>query len=278
MKSILITGTSSGIGRATALTFAEHGFRVFAGARKSDQAPVHPNIVPILLDVTDHHSIEEAYQEIYPRTKGQLHALVNNAGTNLNGAFEYTSLEDAKALFDLNYWGPVQLSTTFLPLIRNATSASWSGKILTIGSIGSVAAVPWMAHYHGTKFGILGTMEALRHETHSLGIKVSVVLPGGVKTNFQEKTAISLDRARKMMPTDAPPSYRKSFDKFARIIEASSERGSDPELIARTILKTVNSENPRFKVVVGADARLIHALKRCLPESAFLAIYRKLFA
>lgn len=277
MKSILVTGTSSGIGRATAIALAERGYRVFAGVRRLNDAPDHTNIVPLALDVTSVTSVDSAIGFLEQETNGTLYGLVNNAGTNLNGSLEYTPIQDAKELFELNYWGPIILTTKLLPFLRKGTHPADPAKVLTIGSIGSVAAVPWMAHYHGTKFGILGAMEALRYETHALGMKVSVVLPGGVKTNFQEKTAISLDRARNLMPADSPPSYRQSFEKFARIIEASSERGADPDLIARAIVKTMNSQNPKFKIVVGADARFIHALKRCLPERAFLNLYRRLF-
>lgn len=277
MKSILVTGTSSGIGRATATTLAERGFRVFAGVRSLNDAPVHTNIVPLVLDVTSENSVDTAIQLLEKETNGALYGLVNNAGTNLNGSLEYTPIQDAKELFELNYWGPIMLTTKLPPFLRKGTEPTDPAKVLTIGSIGSVAAVPWMAHYHGTKFGILGAMEALRHETYALGIKVSVVLPGGVKTNFQGKTAISLDRARQLMPADAPHTYRQSFEKFARIIEASGERGVDPELIARAVVRAMNSQNPKFKIVVGVDAHLIYSLKRWLPEPAFLAIYRGIF-
>ena len=277
MKTILITGTSSGIGRASALRFAEHGYQVFAGVRRIGDAPVHANIRPVQLDVTSPESIDEAHAFISARTNGSLHALVNNAGTNLNGAFEYTPVEEARALLDLNLWGPIQMMVKFLPMIRRASDDRWRGKIVTVGSIGSVAAVPWMAHYHGSKFGILGTMEALRHELHAVGVRVSVVCPGGVRTEFQRRTAESLERARSNMPNDAPATYRSSFERFAGIIAASEKQGVPPESVARALLRTVESRNPRFKVVVGPDARLIHCLKRCLPEPAFHAIYRRLF-
>lgn len=286
--TVLITGASTGIGRSTALHLAALGYTVFAGVRREADgaalvaaapAASAARILPVLLDVTRQDQIQEALARVEAHAPEGLYALINNAGFNLNGAFEYTTEADARALMDTNVVGLAALSRAALPLLRRhvARHPGTTARLVNIGSIGSYIGIPWEAYYHASKFAVLGLSEAMRHELWPQGIRVVAVCPGGIVTDFMPKTEAGLTAGIAALPADAPPNYRAGMRKLLAMAGMASRFGSPPEAVARRIGKVLATPRPRMRYMVGADARLLLALRRCLPEAWFHALIRSQF-
>lgn len=285
--TVLITGASTGIGRSTALHLAARGYTVFAGVRREADgaalvaaaAAASSRIVPVLLDVTRDEDIQRALAQVAAHSSDGLYALINNAGFNLNGAFEYTDAADAGALMNTNFVGMAALSRAALPLLRRYAQhhPGATSKLINIGSIGSYIGTPWGAYYHASKFGVLGLSEAMRYELWPQGIRVVVVCPGAVVTDFIPKTDASLAAADAALPVDAPTNYRPGLAKLRAGIGMATRVGSPPEAVARRIGKVLATSRPRLRYLVGVDARLLLGLRRVLPETWFHSLIRGQF-
>ncbi len=182
-KSLLISGGSGGIGREVALTFAKEGWHVWAGYCSSFPKDLEgvPNISPIHLDVTQQESIAQAVQSIQ-KAEGRLDVLVNNAGVGLLGAVEESSPQQARALFEVNFFGALELTKAILPIMREQKS----GKIINISSTSGVRAVPGLGLYAASKFALEAVSEALAAELSPWNIDVSIIEPGSVKNHWVE--------------------------------------------------------------------------------------------
>jgi NAD(P)-dependent dehydrogenase (short-subunit alcohol dehydrogenase family) len=286
--TVLITGASTGIGRSTALHLAAQGYTVFAGVRREADgaalvaaAPAADasRVVPVLLDVTRDEDIQRALAQVAAHSSDGLYALINNAGFNLNGAFEYTGEAKARALMDTNFVGLAALSRAALPLLRRYAERhpGATSKLVNIGSIGSYIGIPWEAYYHASKFAVLGLSEAMRYELWPQGIRVVAVCPGGIVTDFMPKTEASLAAADAALPADAPPNYRAGLAKLRAGIGMATRFGSPPEAVAKRIGKVLATSRPRLRYLVGVDARLLLGLRRVLPEAWFHALIRSQF-
>lgn len=287
-KTILLTGASTGIGRASALLLVDEGYTVFAGVRRTEDAEALKNacpvdrvsrLHPVLLDVTQEEDIRAALATIDGHSRDGLYALINNAGFNLNGAFEYTNEADARSLMETNFFGLAALSRAALPLLRRyaASHPGETAKLVNIGSIGSYIGVPWEAYYHASKFAVLGLSEAMRHELWQERVRVVAVCPGGVKTAFIPKTERSLAAAHAQLPGDAPDSYRSGLAKLGETVGLATRFGSAPDAVAQRLRKVLASRHPRSQYVVGGDARMFLGMRRLLPESWFHAVMRSQF-
>lgn len=285
---VLITGASTGIGRSTALHLAEQGYTVFAGVRREADgaalvaaapAASAARIMPVLLDVTREDQIRDALAQVDAQAPDGLYALINNAGFNLNGAFEYTTEADARALMETNVVGLAALSRAALPLLRRyvARHPGATAKLVNLGSIGSFVGIPWEAYYHASKFAVLGLSEAMRHELWPQGIRVVAVCPGGIVTDFLPKTQAGLNAGLAALPADAPPNYRTGMQKLLAMAGKASSMGSPPEAVAKRIGKVLATARPRMRYMVGADARITLVLQRWLPEAWFHAVIRSQF-
>lgn len=286
--TVLITGASTGIGRSTALQLAEQGYTVFAGVRRDADgaalvaaapAASAARIVPVLLDVTRDDHIRDALARVEAQAPDGLYALINNAGFNLNGAFEYTGEADARALMDTNVVGLAAMSRAALPLLRRyvARHPGATAKLVNIGSIGSFVGIPWEAYYHASKFAVLGLSEAMRHELWPQGIRVVAVCPGGIVTDFLPKTQAGLNAGIAALPADAPANYRTGMQKLLTMAGKASSMGSPPEAVAKRIGKVLATARPRMRYMVGVDARITLVLQRWLPEAWFHAVIRSQF-
>lgn len=286
--TVLITGASTGIGRSTALHLAAQGYTVFAGVRREADgaalvaaapAASATRIVPVLLDVTRDDHIRDALARVESQAPDGLYALINNAGFNLNGAFEYTSEADARALMDTNVVGLAAMSRAALPLLRRhvARHPGATAKLVNIGSIGSFVGIPWEAYYHASKFAVLGLSEAMRHELWPQGVRVVAVCPGGIVTDFLPKTQAGLNAGIAALPADAPANYRTGMQKLLTMAGKASSMGSPPEAVAKRIGKVLATARPRMRYMVGADARITLVLQRWLPEAWFHALIRGQF-
>lgn len=281
-KAILITGASTGIGRATALLLDRRGYPVFAGVRRESDAAAlaeqaSPRLRPVMLDVTDSTQIEAALRMI-DASGLRLHGVVNNAGFNLNAAFEFTDEAKARALMETNVFGLAKLSQAALPrLIATARAIGETGKIVNLGSIGSLVGVPWEAWYHASKFAVLGLSESIQNEVYAHGVRVTVVCPGGIKTPFIAKTREGTEAAIRAIPPEGQARYGKGLAALGEMAGAVDRFGSSPEKVARQIAAVLGQRNPPFRVLVGADAQMMNAARVLLPRAWFHAMLRRAF-
>jgi len=251
---ILITGASSGLGKAAAEFLSSKGYIVYGTSRNpsGEKAPYRV----IAMDVTDEKSVLTAVQEVVTR-EGKIDVLLNNAGMGIGGALENFSESEAQKQFETNFFGMARVVSAVLPSMR----AKKSGKIINISSIGGLMGLPFQGHYSAAKFAVEGFSEALFMEVRPYNIKVAVVNPGDFKTGFTSNRVFT-------SKDSSGSDYDRSFRKAVAVIEKDEQGGSDPVVLARTIEKIIRSKNPHFHYVVGRfDQRLIARLKPFLPHA-----------
>jgi NAD(P)-dependent dehydrogenase (short-subunit alcohol dehydrogenase family) len=266
-KSAVITGASSGIGRATALLLAARGFRVFAAVRKaSDGSALEAEgggaVVSIQLDVTDRALIARAAELVREQLGGGgLDALVNNAGTAQPAPLEYVSEEALRRQFEVNVFGQIAVTQAFLPLIRGAR-----GRIVNIGSVGSHIALPFGGALCASKAAFSSLSDSLRLELRPSGIHVSLVEPGAIRTPAVDKTLGDPEALIRSLPAEGAARYGAALREFMRRGYARESKGSPPQVVAEAVYHALTSRRPRLRYVVGADARRLAALPRVLPQ------------
>ena len=275
-KDVLITGTSTGIGRSAALKLAASGWRVFAGVRKkadgkSLEAEAEGELRPLLLDIADAGSVHEAVETLEQATGGRLDALVNNAGIYLGGPLELMKPEEIELTYAVNVTGLLQLTRACLPLLRKA-----KGRIVNISSISGLVALPGVSVYAGSKHAVEAITDALRVELAPFGIRVIAVEPGGVKTAIWDK-GLERDEAAREDPEIA--SLRKLYAPLVKVLEKVNARpgGVEPEVIANTVATALESARPKNRYLVGADARALSLLNRLPDGLRDRAIARKVW-
>ncbi len=283
-KLILITGASSGIGRATALQLDARGFMVLAGVRREEdaeglRADATQRLRTIILDVANSEHIKSAQvaAEALSGRRG-LHALINNAGFNYNAAFEFTDEVKARALMEVNFFGLCKLSQAMIPLLRLGAEVSGeTTKLVNLGSIGNVVGFPWESYYHASKFAVLGLSQSLHHELYRQNIRVTVIQPGVIRTPFIDKTQASIAEAIAGMPTEGVALYGKGLTRLGEMAASSDSLGSSPEQVASAIGRVIAARNPPFRLFVGRDAKLLNTMRRVLPAGLFHSILRRNF-
>lgn len=264
-KNVLVTGTSTGIGRSTALGLAASGWRVFAGVRKtadaeSLRAEAEGELVPIQLDVASEESVIAGIRTLADATGGQLHGLINNAGVYLGGPLELMKPEEIELTFRVNVIGLLSVTRACLPLLRAA-----QGRIINISSISGLVALPGVSVYAGSKHAVEAITDALRVELQPFGIKVIAVEPGGIKTPIWEKGA-ARDAAA---PED--PATRAVRELYAPIVKLLSKLnakpgGLPPEAVVEIVAAALESSRPKNRYLVGSDAKALSLLDR-LPDA-----------
>ena len=249
----LVTGASSGVGRATALALAARGHRVFGTSRtpSRDAGPVE--MLP--LDVRDDASVAACVAAV-ATAAGRLDVLVNNAGYEQAGALEELSLEEARAQFETNFFGVVRMVNAALPLMRRQRS----GRIVNVSSLAGLSPIPFMGMYSASKFALDGYTEALRLEVSPLGILVSQVEPGFLRTEMMQN---------RKMPARTIADYDRWRQRAFAAIREYEEKGPAGGVVADTIVRVVTTRRPRLRYLVGGQARTVAALRRFAPEAAF---------
>ena len=267
MKSIVITGASSGIGRAAALRLARHGWRVFAGVRKDSDAQAlaaeaQGRLEPMLFEITDRASITRAAREVAGRLGGGgLDALFNNAGVGITSPVEYTSIEQLREIFEINLFGQITTIQAFLPLLRAA-----KGRILNNGSVGDHLAPPFIGPLASSKAAFASMSAALRLELRAQGIRVSVLEPGAINTPAVEKTLGGVERTIAGLPPEGAALYAEPMRRVARTFVEKEHAGSPPEAVAEVVERALNDRSPRTRYPAGKDSRRLALLARFLPE------------
>jgi len=264
--SVVVTGCSTGIGRAVALRLDREGFEVFAGIRRAEdgealRAEASGNLRSLLIDVTDDSSIAAAAAEVKLATGGNLAGLVNNAGIAVAGPLESLPIEDFRRQIEVNLTGQVAVTQKLLPMLRAA-----EGRIVLISSIGGRMATPFMGAYHAAKFGIEAVGDSLRQELRPFGIGVVIVEPGSVATPIWSKGAESANAVRERFDPAAEALYGTSLDRMEDLARETGERGIPPERVADAVFRALTARRPRTRYRVGPDARVGITVRKFIPD------------
>ena len=266
--SILITGASSGIGRATALMLDRNGFRVFATVRRQEDGDSlkkdsSGRIIPVMADLSDEASIKNAFTFISSSVGERgLRGLVNNAGVNLEGPLEFFALGSIRKGLEVNLVGPIILIQTFLPLLRKCSSP----RIVNVGSIGGVQSPPFVSPYAASKGGLHAFTVSLRRELLPFGIHVSLVIPGNIRTPIWDKITERVKRFSDDYTAEAVTLYGGAFSAFQKTTEQMAAKGIPPERVARAVVHALAKKRPKTRYIVGLDAKLQSFAARWVPD------------
>jgi NAD(P)-dependent dehydrogenase (short-subunit alcohol dehydrogenase family) len=271
-ETAVVTGSSTGIGFETSLALARNGFFTYATMRNLEKrGPEHLGDIAknenlplevIQLDVDNDKSVSEAIGRILGE-KGRIDIVINNAGYALGGPFEETSMEEMKAQFETNFFGAVRIMQAAIPRMREQRR----GKIVNITSMGGRIAVPLDSMYHGTKFALEGVSESLQYELEPFGIKIILIEPGAVGSNFWKNLKIA---SKTISPDNIDSPYKQLVNDVSESYKQMQQNTIHPSEVANVILHALLSDNPDFRYVVGKDAAAILEARRNMPDREFL--------
>lgn len=264
-RAVLVTGSSSGIGRAAALLLDRQGYHVFASVRRKQDGDelrkaASARLTPVLLDVSDEASIIRARNEIAGALgEGGLWGLVNNAGISFRAPLEFTPLAEFRRLYDSNVFGLLAVTQAFLPLIRRAR-----GRIVNVGSITSLMVTPFHGIYSSAKMAVSGLTDALRLEVRPFGVQVSLMIYGAVQTAIWERTASLTTEITGCFPPEFGELYEAQQRKAMEFFFTTRRSRMLPETAALSIVHAITARHPRRTYFVGIDAKLYGLLSRAL--------------
>lgn len=263
MESILITGTSTGIGRATALHLDKLGYKVFAGVRKDEDAKAlkreaSENLVPLMIDMNDTNSMENAFKQVsaFADSEG-LAGLMNNAAIPMGGPLEFFNPDQLQKGLQANLLGHIRMIQLFLPLIRKK-----KGRIINIGSIGGIFPAPFTAPYSASKAAMHALTHALRRELLPEGIHVVLIIPGNIKTSIWKKVQ---DGTKAASPA-VEALYGSALESMEKLTKKMSSQGIPPESVAKVVEKALTLKCPKPTYIVGTDAKLQNIAAVVLPN------------
>ena len=259
-KTAIVTGASTGIGRASAEALARAGFTVFGTSRRKMNDGPH-QVSMLTCDVTDDQSVNSLVSTVLSRT-GRIDVLVNNAGIGLLGGAEESSIGQVQALFDVNLFGVMRMTNAVLPSMRQRGQ----GRIINISSVLGLIPAPYSAHYAATKHALEGYSESLDHETRAFNIRVSLIEPAFTRSSFEQNT---LAADSQLNEYDHVRAGAGALLKDAMII------GDPPEEVAGTVLLAATAARPRRRYPAGKMARQISILRRFAPSGMFDKSLRK---
>jgi NAD(P)-dependent dehydrogenase (short-subunit alcohol dehydrogenase family) len=269
VKAVLVTGASTGIGRATALRLDARGWRVYGGVRREEDAESlreagSERLVPLMLDVTDAAQIDAAAERVEAELEGTgLDGLVNNAGIAVPGPLETLPIADFERQIGVNLTAQVAVTQAMLPAIRRAR-----GRIVFITSIGGLMAFPMFGAYHAAKFGLEAVGDVFRQELRPWGIEVAVVEPGSIATPIWERGQAEVDEIAARARDGHADLYGKAIEAYREVARKTGDRGIPPEKVAERIEHALSARRPRIRYLVGADARGQALAKKLLPDRA----------
>lgn len=271
-KVAVVTGSSTGIGYETSLILARNGFLTYATMRNLNKSENIESIAAkenlpiniIQLDVTDDTSVKTAVQAILSET-GRIDILVNNAGYGLSGAFEDLAMDEMKAQYETNLFGLIRTTQAVLPIMRRQKS----GIIINISSGAGRFGFPGSSAYVSTKFAVEGLSESMLYELEPFGIKVVLVEPGVIKTNFTDGMVV----ARKSQDPKSP--YSQIIQKMVTGLEELMKNGSPPDLVAKVVLDAAKNENPSLRYLAGNDVEQWLGTKRNMSDEEFYKMMKQ---
>src|SRR5437763_2927550 len=257
----LVTGASSGIGKAAALALVDAGFQVVGTSRNTSGVAPLDEVTFLDLDVTSDESVTGAVEQVLDRF-GRLDVLVNNAGTGAAGAAEESSVAQDQRVFDINFFGLARMTKAVLPHMR----AAGNGRIINISSVLGLVPAPFMASYAATKHAIEGYSESVDHEVREHGIRVLLVEPAYTRTGFDAKA----------IQPDAPlPIYAVQRHVFDGVMARAMADGDDPAIVADAIVAAATDPKPKLRYTAGSTAGRVSALSRFVPTRVFDRKIRK---
>lgn len=261
-RSVLVTGASTGIGRATAELLHERGFRVFAGVRKQEDAESlrAAGILPLILDVTDERHIAAAARAIAD-DGGGLYGLVNNAGIASAAPLEFVPVDDLRHQLEVNVVGQVAVTQAVLPLLRAA-----KGRIVNITSIGGLIAGQMLGPYNASKFALEAVTHVLRQELAPWGIEVVAIEPGVIATPIWSTSAASADRMLAPRLAEVTALYGAQIEAAQKMAANGTKHGIPPLEVAKAVEKALTASRPKTRYPVGTDAKIGAALLARLPD------------
>lgn len=274
-KVSIVTGSSSGMGYETSLILARNGFYTYATMRKLDgegskeikdiSKKENLPLQVIRLDVNDDKSVHEAIEAIV-REKDRIDLVVNNAGYDLMGALEETSLDEIKAQFETNLFGAIRVMQKVIPIMRKQKG----GTIVNVTSLGGRISFPLNSAYHATKFALEGLSESIQYELEPFGIRIIIIEPGGVGSNFLKNLKWV---SKTPDPSNSPyGSIQKSMSEF---FKQWSQNLTHPSEVAKAILKAVTSESPDLRYTVGTDAAETLESRKSMSDKEFQNMIKK---
>ena len=275
-KAILVTGASTGIGRATALRLDRAGHRVFAGVRKPEDgerlaADASERLEPVQLDVTSQADVDAAAQRIAKAPNGAgLDGLVNNAGMAISGPLEAVPLDDLRRQLEVNLLGQVAVTQAMLPMLRAAR-----GRIVFVTSIGGLVATPFFGPYNASKFGLEAIADCLRVELRPFGVDVIAVEPGSIATDIWERGAENVRAMEEGMSAEHRRLYGEAIAAMQLAARDTGERGMPPDAAAEAIERALTAGRPKPRYLVGRDARGMLAARRLLGARGYDRVVRR---
>jgi NAD(P)-dependent dehydrogenase (short-subunit alcohol dehydrogenase family) len=274
-KVAVVTGSSIGMGLETSLLLARNGFRTYAmmrnieggGAKQIADIAKNENLPleVIQLDVNNDKSVTDAINRI-AEEKNRIDIVVNNAGFDLMGALEETSMDEIKAQFETNFFGAVRVMQAVIPMMRKQRA----GIIVNTTSLGGRISFPLNSPYHATKFALEGLSESIQFELEPFGIKIIVIEPGGVGSNFLKNLKWA---ANAPDPFNSP--YKSMQNSMSEYFKQWAQNLSHPSEVAKVILQAVTSDNPDFRYVVGKDAVMALEARRSMSDREFQESIKK---
>lgn len=264
-KTVLITGATSGMGKATALLLAKHGYTVYGGARNGSQELMDEarklgvNLNVVLLDVQDTTSIQQAVKHVIGN-EGKIDVLVNNAGFGLLSTLEDGTDEEIFKQFDVNVFGLIKMTREVLPHMRGASS----GVVINISSFLGKMGLPLLSHYNASKYAVEGITDSLRFEVAPFGIRVHSVLAGLFGTNFVKEGLVANSRT-----TDDASPYKELVSHFVPIVAKAINEGPDLLLIATAVKNIIENEESDIAVEVGKEAEQFVPMRKRMDDKMF---------
>lgn len=261
-RTALVTGASTGIGRACAVALAEAGWRVLAGVRRPGDAP--EGTEEVLLDVTSAEQIRDATGLVE-----ELDGLVNNAGIARASPLEFIPPTELRYQLEVNVVGHVAVTQAFLPALRRA-----KGRIVFMGSIAGKSALPFLSPYAASKHALEAIADSLRVEVRPFGIRVSIIEPGSIRTPIWTRSAQRADELIAAADATIDELYGKRIASFRKLALQRGAGGAPPENVARIVVEALTTERPRTRYLVGRDARIRAGFER-LPDRFRDRIYER---
>ena len=258
---VLITGASSGIGKAVGMYLSKKGYKIYGTSRTPEKYP-NSEYELLTMEMNNPASISETLKAIIAK-EGRIDVLINNAGIGITGALEEIPLTEIHRAFQINLYAPIQLMQEVLPYMRNAKK----GRIINITSIAAYMGLPYRGIYSSTKAALKVATEALRMETRDFHIKMSNVAPGDFATNIAS--------SRYQVPKAAHSAYKNTYSQILKLMEDEIDKGRDPIEIGKLVYRIITTKNPKVNYKVGSFLQKVSvALKSILPDKMYEKLLR----
>lgn len=270
---VVVTGASSGIGRATARRLAADGFHVLAGVRREEDADrtAAANIEPVIVDITNVDTLAALAERIAgDPARRPLRAIVNNAGIAVNAPVEMAPLDEWRRQIEVGVIGQIAVIQALTPALLES-----GGRIVNIGSLGGKIAMPGFGPYSAAKFAMEAVNDSLRREMDVFGLKVVMITPGGVSTGMSARGIATATQLAALMTPAQHKRHDRLFDGVVAQAEDWAKNGISPEKVAAVVSRAISDRRPKVRYTAGPDAALLTRLVRLMPESMLDGILRR---